>query len=241
MKHLILPVLVLVPALAFAKTLPGGPAPAIVRVSAEATVSRAPDRVYIDVGVRTVAPSPNVAATDNATRLARVIAAVRKASGPGAQLTTTGYTLAPQYQYHSDGKPPTPTGYAVTNQVQVRLDDLGRIAAVIDAANGAGANLQQDLRFALRDPQAVRLRALARAAHRAREEAGALAAALGLRVVRIVSVEAGGTGRVWAGPGGPRLYQRAIPGAPPGSPTPIESGAIPVNASVNMTVAVAPR
>ena len=112
---------------------------------------------------------------------------------------------------------------------------------MIDAANGAGANLQQDLRFALRHPQAVRLRALARAAHRAREEAGALAAALGLRVVRIVSVESGGAGRAWSGPGGPRLYQQAIPVARPGSPTPIESGTIPVNASVNMTVAVAPR
>lgn len=238
MKHLILPVLVLVPAIASAKTLAGSPAPAIVRVSAEATVSRAPDRVYIDVGVRTVAPSPNVAAADNATRLARVIAAVRKVSGPGAQLTTTGYTMAPQYQYHSDGKPPTPTGYVVTNQVQVRLDDLGRIAAVIDAANGAGANLQQDLRFALRDPQAVRLRALARAAHRAREEADALATALGLRVVRIVSVEAGGTGGVRVGP---RLYQQVMQGPRAGSPTPIESGTIPVNASVNMAVAVAPR
>lgn len=238
MKPLTLLALVLAPALALAGPTTGARAPATVQVSARATVSRAPDRVYIDVGVRAEARSPQAAAADNAARLATVIAAVRKASGPDAQLTTANYSVSPQYEYHRNGKPPTLTGYAVTNLVRVRLDDLQRIGAVIDAANGAGANMQQNLRFALRDPEAARLRALAQAARRARESARALAAALGLRIVRIVSVREDG---VAISPRSPVIHGQAIRAQPARLPTPIEAGGIPVTANVSLTVAVAPR
>lgn len=238
MKHLLLSSLALVPTLALARPGSGAPAPAIVQVSAQASVSRAPDRVYIEVGVRTEAPQPRVATADNAARVSRVLSAVRKAAGPGAQLTTADYSVAPQYRYHNDGKAPTLTGYGVTNLVRVRLDDLKRIGAVIDAASRAGANVQQNLRFTLRDPEADRIDALAKAARRAQRSAHALASALGLRVVRIVSVRQTSVSIVPPSPliGSPVIrMQRMVPA------TPIESGGIRVTADVSLTVAVAPR
>ncbi len=236
MNRLVPLALVLMPALALAGPHGAAGSPATLQVSAQGTVSRAPDRVYIDVGVQTQARRPKVAAADNAARVARVISAVRKAAGPGAQLKTTNYTVAPQYQYHTNGKPPTLTGYVVTNLVRVRLDDLEHIGAVIDAAAGSGANVQQNLRFALRDPEAARLRALAQAARRAQKAAHALATALGLRIVRIVSVRQMGVSVV---PPRPRMYMQAVRAQR--RPTPIESGGIHVTANISLIVAVTPR
>ncbi|MDA8349534.1 MAG: SIMPL domain-containing protein [Pseudomonadota bacterium] len=238
MKHLLILALAFTPTLALAAVSLGVPTPATLQVSAGATVDPAPDRVYIEVGVRTEALQPKVAAADNASRVANVLAAVRKAAGPEAQLTTADYSLAPQYQYSNSGKPPAVTGYTVTNLVRVRLDDLKRIGSVIDAANEAGANVQQSLRFALRHPEVARVQALTLAARRARAAAGALAAALGLRIVRILAVrQSGGAVRTPA----PMLFGQVLRAQRMAPATPIESGSLQVSADVSLTVAVAPR
>lgn len=237
MKPLIALMLAAVAALALAHAAPA-PRAATLQVDAKATVAHSPDRVDIDVGVRTEARQPKVATADNATRLARVLAAVRKAAGSGARLSTAGYSVTPKYVYHGDGKSPTLAGYTVTNLVRVRLDDLKRIGAVIDAASRAGANVQQNLRFALRDPETARLQALAQAARRARRAAHALAAALDLRIVRIVSVRQTGVSVV---PPRPLVFAQAVRMQRRAPATPIESGEIRVTANISMTVAVAPR
>ena len=238
MKHLFILALALTPALTQAAVPHATSAPATLQVSAGATIDPAPDRVYIEVGVRTEALQPKVAAADNASRVANVLAAVRKAAGPETQLTTADYSVAPQYQYSNTGKPPAVTGYTVTNLVRVRLDDLKRIGSVIDAANEAGANVQQSLRFALRHPEVARVQALTLAAHRARAAAGALAAALGLRVVRILEVrQSGGAVRTPA----PMLFGPVLRAQRMAPATPIESGSLQVSADVSLTVAVAPR
>ena len=234
MKSVILLVLAVAPALASAGT--GARPLTTLRVAAEATVSQMPDRVYLDVGVGTESRHSQVAAARNAGVTSKVLAAVRRVAGPGAKLTTSNYSVVPQYRYFTNGRAPTRTGYAVSNVVRIRLNDLRRVAPVIDAASAAGANLQHSLRFALRDPQAARLRALADAARRARAAARALAAALGLRIVRIASVRE--TGPTGAAPS-PRIDQQAVRMQP--RTTPIEWGAIHVTAGVDLTVVAAPR
>ena len=234
MKYLIPLAFVVVPALALAQPAARVPAPATLQVTGAATVSQLPDRVYIDIGVTTQSSHPQTAAQSNASRVSKVLAALRAAAGPGAVLTTINYAIQPRYRYHNDGTPPTLTGYTVSNVVRVQLDTLQRIGRVIDAASATGANLQQNLRFALRDPEAVRLRALARAAVRARHAAETLAAALDLRIIRIVSVrQIGGS----AMPPTPRIYAMAIRAQRVS--TPIQSGRIDVTVRVTLTVAVA--
>ena len=89
-----------------------------------------------------------VAAARNARRLSAVIAALKQAAGSGAQLTTTEYSIAPNYNYPKDGGTPAVVGYTVSNVVRVRLDDLRKIGPVIDAATQAGSNDVRDISFA---------------------------------------------------------------------------------------------
>lgn len=236
MRYVAVLALTAVSGLAMANTS-GLPPAATIRVTGHSQVSKTPDRVYIDVGVTTRARKPQDAAARNAARVSAVLAALRKAAGSDVQLLTTEYSVTPRYRYGTHGTPPKLEGYSATHVVRVRLDALNRIGRVIDAATGAGANLLRDMRFTLRDKEAAQTQALGRAAVIARHEAQALAAALGLRIVRIMSVEQSQPVVV------PMLRPREIGMrfAQLKHPTPIETGPVKVSASVTLTVAVAPK
>jgi uncharacterized protein len=201
-----------------------------IRVTGDAIVTAKPDRVQIDVGVVTQAPQSQPAAAQNASRLDAVLSALRKTVGAGADIKTISYSLNPNYQYHPNGGEPTITGYTASNVVRVTLDDLAKIGSVIDAAAQAGANHVQGIQFTLRDSQAVRAQALREAATKARAEADTLAGALGLKVVRILSVEETSPTVV---PVRDVMFATAAR-----APTPVQPGSIDVSANVILAVEV---
>ncbi len=211
--------------------------PATIHVTGRAKVSQIPDRVYIDIGVTTQAPKSEAAAAQNATRLAAVIAALKRAAGPGAELSTTEYSVGPNYNYPRDGGTPTIVGYTVSNVVRIRLDDLRKIGRVIDAATQAGSNNVRDISFALRDEQAPRNEALREAALHARQDAEVLAGALGVRIVRVLSAseESPPVAPIFPQT---RQFAAKMAAAPA---TPVETGTIDINAIVSLTVEVAPE
>jgi uncharacterized protein YggE len=224
------------PALAQAATAAAAPLSSI-RVSGDARVSAKPDRVQIDLGVQTQAQLSQDAAAANARQLDAVLAALRKISGPSAQLKTVSYSLSPNYQYHSSGGEPTITGYTALNVLEVQLDDLARIGDVIDAATRAGSNRVQGIQFTLRDQDAVRSQALREAATRARAEAEVLAGALNLKILRVLTVEESSPGIV------PVRARMAVARASVSAaevPTPVEAGTLDVSANVILTVEVGP-
>jgi uncharacterized protein YggE len=205
-----------------------------IRVTGEARVTARPDRVQIDIGVTTRAPTSQEAASRNAHDVDAVIASVRKAT-PAAELKTISYSLNPNYQYHPSGGEPTIDGYIASNIVQVTLDDLAKIGAVIDSAAQAGANHVQGIQFTLRDQDAARAEALRKAAAQARSEAEVLAAALGLKVVRVLSVEENAPHFAPV-----RVYGGAARASVAAVPTPVEAGTLDITANVTLSVEVSP-
>jgi uncharacterized protein len=223
-------------ALARATAPPANP-PATLRVTGRARLVEAPDRVYVDIGVTTEAPSSRTATSENASRLNGVIGAIRRGAGPGAQLTTIRYLLTPDYRYHPNGTAPTIVGYTVTNVVELRLDELDKIGRVLDAATQAGANRVESIRFALRDAEAAKMQALREAALDARAQARALAGALGLRIVRIASADEQSPAILQVHP----IFAQSARVDASREPTPLEPGSLDVDASVALTVEVAPQ
>lgn len=210
--------------------------PPSIQVTAEATVTAQPDQAQIEIGVVTQAPKSEVAAAQNAQRLEKVLADLRAAVGPEGKVQTVGYSLRPDYRYPSQGGgDPTISGYTATNVVRVTLNDLSRVARAIDAATSSGANRIQALRFELKDEGGVRAQALREAATRARGKAEALAGALNLQIVRVLSVsEAGGEMPVPVMP----MREAMLAKAEGGVATPIEMGTVEVRATVSLIVEV---
>lgn len=205
--------------------------PPSIRTSGEAVVSVNPDRAQIDVGVVTQANTSQTAVAQNAQKLEATLARLRQLLGNTADIKTISYTLSPTYRYPKEGGEPTITGYTATNIVRVTLDDLTKVGQVIDTATQSGSNRIQNLRFTLKDEQTVQAQALRDAAVNARSKARALASALNLRIIRVLSVVESGS---------PSFPVRDVAFArAEAAPTPIEPGTIEVRATVSYMVEVA--
>ena len=208
-----------------------------IRVSGDSQVTAQPDRVQIELGVTTRATHSAEAAAQNARAVAAVLAAVRQAAGPSAVLKTISYALNPNYQYHTSGGEPTITGYSASNVVQVTLDELAKIGSVIDSATQAGANQVQGIQFTLRDQDAVRAEALREAATRARAEAEVLAAALNLKVLRVLTVEEASPQII---PVRAHMAVARTAASAAEVATPVEAGTLELSANVTLTVETGP-
>ncbi len=223
-------------ALALVTTQPQQIAPPEIRVTGTATASAEPERAEIDLGVVTQAPTAKEAADANAEKLETVIAAVRGAVGPDGEIETQSYSLRPNYTRPRDGSEATIASYTASNMIRVSKIAIGDAAKVIDAATGAGTTNVQRLQFTVDDEEALKLQALADAALEARARAEALAGALGLDIVRVLSVTEGEP--VVVRPYAAATMMQAEMGR---AQTPVEPGAVEVRATVTLRVEVAER
>ncbi len=208
-----------------------------VQAVGEATISADPDQVQIDIGVMTESESAATAASQNAEKVAKVLAALRKEMGTDASIKTISYSLNPGY------RPPLPDGreqsqiYQAHNIVRVetgRLDKVGRIA---DVAVSAGANIIQSVTFALKNQGEARARALRQATEMARSKVETITSALSMRVLRIISAEEGAAN----GPI-PMYYGNQMKmDMGGGAATNIEPGSVDIRAVVTITAEVAAK
>ena len=125
-------------------------------------------------------------------------------------------------------------GYTVSNEVRIKVRDLAKVGAVIDAALAAGANYSQNLVFAIEDDTPLRKEALAKAASNAEAEAKSIAQALGVKLGYPVSVNEGGA----QAPPMPMMRMAAMDAAAPS--TPIMPGENRVSASVTVLYSISP-
>ena len=214
-----------------ASAQPPAPRPASVRATGEAVVVVKPDQAKIAIGVITQAPTAQAAASQNASQTKTVLDKLRSAVGAETDIRTISYTVSPNYQYPRDGGKPTITGYTAVNTVEATIGDLSEVGKVIDVAVQGGANQIQRLEFTLKDEKPARAEALRQASLDARSNAQAMAAALGLKLGPVLSLEQSSpeSGR----PPVPLMAARVA-----AAPTPVEPSPIEIRATVTLTVAV---
>lgn len=201
----------------------------VIRTSAAASVSAQPDQARIVVGVVSRATDARDAADANKKDVNRLLEALRGALGPGAELETLNYSIYPERQFIERDRRTEITGYTATNTVQATLDDIAKVGSVLDLAAKSGANQIQGVEFRLKDEGAARAEALRGASAEARKNAEALADALSVRIVRILSVEQ-------QAPASFQPYRAAMADAAlEASPVPIEPRPVQIEATVNLT------
>ena len=161
-------------------------------VSASGEVTRVPDLAIISAGVQTLQPTASGAIEQNATRMERVRAALKRAGIADRDIQTSSINLNPEYRY-VENQPPVLTGYRASNNVNVKFRDLKRTGAILDALVAEGANQISGPNLTIDKPDEAYDEARIKAIAAGQARAQIYARALGKRVVRILSVsESGG-------------------------------------------------
>lgn len=154
----------------------------MLTVTGNAVIVGAPDIAYLTLGVETKDPSAEVAAQENADRMASVFGALKALGLTDKDLSTSGYNVYSSTQVYNRGtsEEVTSTIYHVQNRINITTTDLEGVGQLIDAAVRAGANQVQGVRFDIQDKQTMQLEALKRAVEQGMAKASAMADAAGL-------------------------------------------------------------
>lgn len=209
---------------------PGRADQGTIQVTGQANISVPADLVKIGFSVETDAPSAGEATEENASMMEAVVAAVRGSGIQGLDLETYGYVLRPEYEVARDGSGTrTISGYRVQNNLRVSFPDVDAAGQLLDLAVRAGANRVANLQFEASDTKAARMEALRLAVLNAREQADAIASAMGVGLGIALEVQGGVSAPNPRAPAGIMLRASAE------STTPVEAGDQMVAASVTVT------
>ena len=185
-RRLLVTLLILLPVAAAAEP--------VITVTGQGEVTAAPDIATVSVGVEVSAPRADEALALNAARMAEIFAAIAAAGIDRKDVQTSQISLNPQWdsQTKSYDEPLRITGFLATNIVSVRLRDIGRLGTVLDSLTATGANRIQGIGFGLADPRPQIDQARELAVQDALRKASLYAAAAGLRLGPILSIDEGG-------------------------------------------------
>ncbi len=219
---------------------PASPAlgPATLTVSGEGSVTRIPDRVAVALRIESIAPQATRATAENTTVTNALHDALTKLGIAPAAIATTAYGIS----YNPAPPQPDPRqaaryGYIVERTVTVTVDRTELAGPIVDAGVAAGITGVNGVSFQLRDPAAARRAALTAALADAQDQARTLAAAAGVRLVRLTAIAPDGNvpRPVSLLAGAPRMALAAA------VPTQIEPGDLTARATVTLRYEIAPR
>lgn len=212
----------------------------LITASGSGEAVRPPDRAVVSLGV-TITEKTAALATDALNkRLAAATRAIKGTALPGLLLQTQWVSVSPQFNYQdqAEGKEFKVVGYQASTTLRVQLDDPKNAGDVIDAAVAAGGNTIQGVSFELAKRDPAEAEALTTATSAARRKADVMAAALGLRITRVIEARTG----VAAGPSpmyGMEKMMMASNGGR-GNPTSVETGEITITAEATVSFAAEP-
>ena len=202
-----------------------------IDVSAQGSVTAAPDLAVVRVAVEARADTAEAARQQVATDAERMREAIRALGIPDDAVETTSYFVGPEYDYRESGR--ELVGYRAYHAYAIE-SDVDRVGDVIDTAVGNGASQVQGVQFTLTDEtrRELRAEALAAAMDSARADADTIASAAGVTLGPLHSASTADVSY-------PRPYAvTAEAGAADGARTVLEPGPVEVTASVSVSYAI---
>jgi uncharacterized protein len=201
--------------------------PRTISVTGQGEASAVPDQAMLSAGVTTIAHTADAALADNARKMTAVFAALKAAGVPERAIQTSNFSVSPQYT-NNNNEDQRITGYQVSNQVDVTLDDTNKLGPAIDALVAAGANQINSVNFGLRDNSALMTKARETAMADARQRAETLARAGNVGVGAVITISEGATET-------PRPVMYRVVAMKAAAPTPTAAGEESVSVTVSVT------
>jgi hypothetical protein len=164
-----------------------------ISVSGMGETAIAPDIAMVNAGVVREAKTARDALTSNSEAMAKVLAAMQAEGIADKDLQTSNFSISPRYYYppHKKGqerKPPSITGYTVSNSLAIRIRDLTSVGEILDQVVTLGVNTGGNIQFANDNPKQAITIAREAAMKDAIEKANTLANAANIKLGKILSI-----------------------------------------------------
>ena len=219
---------------------PGPPAPVVV-ASGEHRIKVAPDQAWVVVSLQTRDAKAPEARRLGAAAMTAVTAALRNTGLAADTVQTIGFALQPEYEYVNGRQ--RMKGFLLSNQVQVRIDDVSKVADVLDAVGGLSLPTSSTitiagLRFDLKNRASVERDALKGAVEDAMARAKSMAAGAGLSLGRTLRIEESGDQVMPKFNAPPMMASVSRGGGDAAGETPIAPSDIEIRAQVTLTIEI---
>ncbi|MBR0755164.1 SIMPL domain-containing protein [Bradyrhizobium jicamae] len=203
--------------------------PPAISVSGEATVSVAPDQAQVDGGVTTDAKTAREASDANNAAMGKVLAALKSAGVDEKDFQTARLSLQPKYAPDRAG-PSAVIGYRASNRVTIKVRDVTKVANVIDALVGGGANEIGGINFTVSQASRMLDDARTKALADARRKAEIYATAAGVTLGEPLSITEEG--------GATPLFRSKMAAPMAAAPAQVAAGEETLSVTVNVTWAI---
>lgn len=159
-----------------------------VTVSGRGEVSTTPDRARLSMSVEITKPELRAAQAEVNRIVREYLAQVRALSIKDEDISTAGLSIRSEYDYSPKGR--RFVGYHVSRGIEIVVRDLDKIGDVLLRATAAGINSVSDPQLESTKAEDLQRDALAKAAADARAKAGVLAAAMGVKLGSVHTLNA---------------------------------------------------
>jgi uncharacterized protein len=196
-----------------------------ITVNGTGRTNAVPNEAEFSLGVTTKGQTARAALSANSAQMRELIAALKAAGVAGRDLRTQVVSVGTNYEPEGGQN-----GYSAHNSVSVRITDLNRAPAILDAASQAGANEISGPSLSRSNRESLEAKALQDAVANARARAEALADAAGVSLGDVTAIIES------TQPEGGPFYEMA--GRAMDAKAPIEPGREQITASVTVTFAI---
>lgn len=162
----------------------------VITVSGTAELKVDPDKADIWATIEATGTDAAAAQAALQTKSNRVIDAVVAAGISKDDMQTTGFSVYPDYTWNPQTGEQTLKGYKASHSLQITIHDLTKVGAIVDAAGGSGA-LVQNVQYGLTDElkKSFDDDVLKLAADNARSKAVSLTASTGASLGKVVAIQ----------------------------------------------------
>jgi len=157
-----------------------------ITITAEGRVSASPDTAEMDASI--VSNGSTAADTQSSmdTKAAQLLAYLKNSGVAAADISTSDYSLYPQYDY-TPGNNNKITGYSASETLQAKIHDLTKVDSILGGITQNGANQIQSVSYIFNDPNQLQDQAREQALSNAAQKAQALASAAGVKLGKLVT------------------------------------------------------
>jgi hypothetical protein len=205
-----------------------------VTTSGQASVRLAPDRAWVTVGVEARAEKPQEAQKQAAEVMRRIQMQLEAIGIPADAIRTVSFNLQADWDYSNNRR--NLRGYIVSNLVEVKVDDLARVADVLDRSIASGGNTIHGVRWDLQNRDKAERDALRQAVEDAKQRAEVAVAAAGAKLGPVMRINEQRYDQ-------PRqtidaVMMRQSAAAAPAPETPISPGEIEIRSTVTVSFSI---